>query len=59
MYLQIVLQIAPPFSEAMWICKWDHENETCGTMFSPVLTAEGICFTSNIVDREELLTDSV
>jgi amiloride-sensitive sodium channel len=52
-------QIAPPFSEVFFSCKWTSMNETCDHLFSPMLTEDGICFTFNMLDRSEFFTNAV
>ncbi|KAK9709687.1 Amiloride-sensitive sodium channel [Popillia japonica] len=52
-------EVAPTFEETLWVCVWQHYNETCYTLFSPILTQEGICYTFNMPDRDEIFTDEV
>ena len=54
-----LFKVAPPFEQVLWICKWSNLNETCDTVFTPMLTEDGQCFTFNMLDRSELFTDKV
>ncbi|KAK4874086.1 hypothetical protein RN001_013446 [Aquatica leii] len=58
-FIDAFTKVAPSFTDVLWQCKWLNENRTCSDLFTPVLTEEGICFTFNMLDREELFTDDV
>ncbi|KAK9709693.1 Amiloride-sensitive sodium channel [Popillia japonica] len=52
-------EVAPTFQETLWVCLWQSQNETCVTLFNPILTEEGICYTFNMLDRDEIFTNEV
>ncbi|KAK9883370.1 hypothetical protein WA026_001542 [Henosepilachna vigintioctopunctata] len=57
--LEFLREAAPSFEEMLWSCKWTLVNETCANFFVPTLTEDGICYTFNMLDREELLSNAV
>ncbi|XP_045477140.1 pickpocket protein 28-like [Harmonia axyridis] len=57
--LEFLKEAAPSFQDMLWACKWTLMNETCENFFVPTLTEDGICYTFNMLDREELLTNAV
>ncbi|KAF5291426.1 hypothetical protein FQR65_LT01737 [Abscondita terminalis] len=57
--IDALAKVAPQFGELLWQCKWLNENRTCSDLVTPVLTEEGICFTFNMLDRDELFTENV
>ncbi|KAB0792999.1 hypothetical protein PPYR_12619 [Photinus pyralis] len=52
-------KVAPPFDEVFFQCKWMNQIQNCSRLFTPTLSEEGICFTFNMLDREELYTNAV
>jgi hypothetical protein len=40
-------------------CSWVNSEEDCEDYFSPILTEEGICFTANMLNAEDIFTDNV
>ncbi|KAF5270643.1 hypothetical protein FQA39_LY01381 [Lamprigera yunnana] len=57
--LEFLTKVAPTFDDVLWQCKWLNLNRTCSELLTPVITEEGICFTFNMLDREELFTKDV
>ncbi|XP_018335267.1 pickpocket protein 28 [Agrilus planipennis] len=57
--IDFLTEIAPPFVESLWQCKWLNTNTTCNDLFTPMLTEEGICFSFNMLDRDELFSNEV
>jgi amiloride-sensitive sodium channel len=51
-------EVAPPLDEVLFSCKWNSNNESCDSLFTPILTEDGICFTFNTLDRSELFTNA-
>ncbi|GJQ86102.1 hypothetical protein Trydic_g15258 [Trypoxylus dichotomus] len=52
-------EVAPTFKETLWQCIWQSQNETCDTMFVPMLSEEGICYTFNMLDRDKIYRNEV
>ncbi|XP_077285587.1 pickpocket protein 28-like isoform X2 [Arctopsyche grandis] len=52
--IDLLKNVAPQFEEMMWHCKWKSKIENCSKIFSPVMTEEGLCFSFNMLDAEEL-----
>lgn len=57
--IDFLAEIAPPFSQVFWTCMWTNHNHTCDTLFTPVLTEEGVCYTFNMLDRDDIFTNEV
>ncbi|XP_022910283.2 pickpocket protein 28-like [Onthophagus taurus] len=58
--LQFLNKVAPKFNEIFVSCVYGKsKNKTCSDLFKPVLTDEGVCYTFNMIDREELFTKKV
>ncbi|KAL3273911.1 hypothetical protein HHI36_015338, partial [Cryptolaemus montrouzieri] len=57
--IDFLVEAAPSFEEMVWSCKWTLVNETCANFFVPTLTEDGICYTFNMLDRDELFTNAV
>lgn len=55
--IDFLSRVAPQFSDVLWQCKWINQNQTCDTLLTPMLTEEGVCYTFNMLDREELFTN--
>ncbi|XP_026472958.1 pickpocket protein 28 isoform X2 [Ctenocephalides felis] len=50
-----LLEVAPEFDEMMFHCKWKNSPGNCTTLFSRIVTEEGVCYTFNMLDANELL----
>lgn len=57
--LEFFEEVQPKFLEDSFDCKFLGFNFNCSELFVPVLTDDGICYTFNIVDRTQLLSDIV
>ncbi|XP_030745254.1 uncharacterized protein LOC115874287 [Sitophilus oryzae] len=40
-------------------CKWMNEEVKCEELFTPTITDEGICYSFNMLDREDIFNDEV
>lgn len=50
----LLRKMAPSFKETMFLCKFRNKQEFCKDYFEEILTDEGLCFTFNMVNDEEL-----
>lgn len=53
----IIRDVAPSFNDTMFFCKWRNDYPPCRDLFSPVLTEEGVCYTFNDLNSEDIYTD--
>ncbi|XP_017770397.1 PREDICTED: pickpocket protein 28-like [Nicrophorus vespilloides] len=51
--------ISPNYEDVFLICFWIGEPFYCKSIFTPILTDEGVCFTFNMLDRKELFNDDM
>lgn len=51
--------MAPTLNDTMRKCQWkgNGDNNTCSELFVPILTEEGICFSFNALNWNEIYTD--
>lgn len=38
-------------------CKWRNKNKKCSELFRPILTEDGICFTFNSLNSQDIYTE--
>ena len=57
--IELISKVAPQSDEVLWSCRWSGNNQTCDTLFSPILTEEGVCFTFNMLDRDKIYSNNV
>ncbi|CAG9865181.1 unnamed protein product [Phyllotreta striolata] len=57
--IDYLMSVAPQFSDIFASCKWTLLNESCENFFVPLLTEEGLCFTFNMLNRDEVFRDRV
>ncbi|KAK5641659.1 hypothetical protein RI129_010206 [Pyrocoelia pectoralis] len=56
---EVFNEVAPPFDDVLWQCKWLNENQTCASLLTQTLTEEGVCFTFNMLENEAMYTNNV
>ncbi|XP_063832891.1 pickpocket protein 28-like isoform X1 [Ostrinia nubilalis] len=50
-----IKSVAPNLTEMFYGCKWQNTlYQNCSSMFSPILTEEGLCYTFNMLRAEDL-----
>lgn len=47
-------QMAPTFTDTMFHCKFRNEFQPCDKLFKEVMTEEGLCFTFNVLNSQEM-----
>lgn len=52
--VQTLLDLSPKLHEILFQCKWRNAPDTCAELFSPIVTEEGICYTFNTLNAEEM-----
>ncbi|XP_063916764.1 pickpocket protein 28-like [Zophobas morio] len=52
-------EVQPKFYEDSFDCKYLGRNYNCSDLFTPILTDVGICYTFNLMDRSQILSDLV
>ncbi|GLV34809.1 pickpocket 26 [Carabus blaptoides fortunei] len=56
--IDFIHDVAPQFEEMLFKCKWTNKLGTnCTELFFPTLTEEGLCYTFNMLDSPELLSE--
>ncbi|XP_075210433.1 pickpocket protein 28-like [Lycorma delicatula] len=46
--------VASPFDELAWICNWKQRLVPCENLFTPIMTDDGLCITSNTLNHDDL-----
>lgn len=54
---KIINELAPSFTDIMFFCKYRNKFNLCQNYFKSILTDEGVCFTFNALNSEEVYTD--
>ncbi|XP_018572880.1 pickpocket protein 28-like [Anoplophora glabripennis] len=57
--IDYLMSVAPQFDDVFHSCRWTLQNKSCSSLFYPILTEEGLCFTFNMLDRSQLLRNKV
>ncbi|RZB38942.1 ASC domain containing protein [Asbolus verrucosus] len=53
------LKIRPDFMNQAYNCKFMNKDFKCRYIFTPVMTDEGVCYSFNILDRNQIFNDLV
>lgn len=52
-----IVDVAPSLNQTLLACVWLYQNVPCETLFAPLLGEEGLCFTFNSINSQEIYTD--
>lgn len=55
--LSTIAQMAPTFDDTMVFCKLFNQHSDCSGIVFPIYTVEGLCFTFNSMNINDILTD--
>lgn len=53
----IIQDIAPSFNDTFDECEWNDQISHCSKFLTPILTAEGLCFTFNALNSRDIYTE--
>lgn len=53
----IIQDMAPSFNDTIDLCEWKNDFYHCSSLFSPILTPEGLCFTFNALNSRDIYTE--
>ncbi|XP_014277462.1 pickpocket protein 28 isoform X2 [Halyomorpha halys] len=58
--IDFLMEVAPPFLDTIFLCKWNNTiSENCSDIFTRIFTDEGICYSFNMLDKQDLFRDNV
>lgn len=49
--------ISIKLNDSLHNCKWHGDDKDCSTLFRPILTENGICFTFNSLNSRDIYSD--
>lgn len=52
-----IIEMAPVLDDTVRLCNWFDGLKNCSDLFVPVITEEGLCFSSNALNSNEIYTD--
>lgn len=52
-----IQDIAPKIRQSVDRCHWQYRFKNCSELFVPVFTEDGLCFTFNALNSNEIYTD--
>ncbi|KAL1122049.1 hypothetical protein AAG570_003455 [Ranatra chinensis] len=53
--MEILKEVAPSLENSLLACKWKNNVfQNCSTLFTPIITEDGLCYTFNMLDASEL-----
>lgn len=55
--VNILEELTPRLSPTLFLCKWRNEPLPCSDVFAQILTEEGICYTFNNMEQEEIFRE--
>lgn len=55
--LSTIAQMAPTFDDTLAICKLFNRHSDCSDIVFPIYTTEGLCFTFNSMNINDIFTD--
>ena len=58
-YIKLLKDMAVPLDEMFFACLWRYDFMDCSKLYTEVITEEGICYTFNMLDGQELFKTDV
>lgn len=55
--LNEIFDMAPDLDDSLRHCNWLHDSHNCSDFFVPIITEEGLCFSFNTLNSNEIYTD--
>ncbi|XP_055307692.1 pickpocket protein 28-like [Sitodiplosis mosellana] len=56
---ELIKDTAPALNDTFFYCEWQHELIPCASVFAPVLTDDGLCFSFNALNSQEIYTEEM
>lgn len=53
----LIQDMAPSFQHTLLYCMWQYKDDQCSTFFTEILTDEGLCFTFNALNSQDIYTN--
>lgn len=52
-----IIEMAPTLNDTLRLCNWLGGPHNCSDLFVPIITEEGLCFSFNALNSNEIYTD--
>lgn len=52
-----IMEMAPILDDTVRLCNWLDGLRNCSDLFVPIITEEGLCFSFNALNSNEIYTD--
>lgn len=52
-----IQSLAPTFNDTLEYCKFSDDKTGCSKYFYPIITEEGLCYTFNSLNINDMITD--
>lgn len=56
-FFDIMIDMALSLNGTISTCKWRNRKKNCNTLYQPILTDEGLCFTFNTLNSKDIYTE--
>lgn len=57
LFASTIIEMAPTLDDTLRVCSWLDGLHNCSDLFVPVFTEEGLCFSFNALNSNEIYTD--